>query len=281
MSNDLVVVQPAPLAQPGGLGINFGSKLFHLKPATLSINQINTQAEGAIKGKLRVSETGDQFDSMTVTLLETPVEKRQYYAGKKGEMNRNPGNLMCFCSNVVRDSNNNELSGPDAKAKVPGALRCYGCPKSSWERYRQTKDRDDIPPCESFYQALLIDTEYKMPLKFYIRSTGKKPFESGMQNISRKFAMMIAKGFQPNIFDIKFTLSTVAEKKGQTVTYVPVLSNFEIITPEERQSFGEIFQSYVASKNAPPALPVNDANDVIDAEVVEPSGDTPSGEIAI
>lgn len=288
MSSELVVVNnnPAPLAPQGGLGIDFGSKLFQLKPATLSIVQPNSQAEGALKGKLRISETGDQFDSLFVTLLVMPVEKRAYYAGTPGELNRTPENLMCFCSEVVRDANNYEVSKPDAKAKVPGAFRCHGCPKSSWEKYRQTQQRADIPPCDLYYYALLIDTEYKMPLQMYIRSSAKQPFEQGMQNLGRKFAMMRAKGQNPNIFDIGFKLSTVKKQKGQTVTYLPVLSDHRILTPEERESFGEIYQQFVARKTAaqgggPGQSAVDDAQSVIDAEVVEPTGDVPTGEIQI
>lgn len=282
---------PAALATTGsgGLGIDFGSKLFQLKPATLTIVQPNSQADGAIKGKLRISETGDQFDSLFVTLLVMPVEKRAYYAGKPGELNRTPENLMCFCSNVIRDEANREVSKPDPKAKVPGALRCYGCPKASWEKYRQTKERADIPPCDLYYYALLIDTEFKMPLQWYIRSTAKTAFEQAMQNLSRKYAMMKAKGLNPNIFDIGFKVSTVKTEKGKTVTYLPVFSDFTIISDAQREEFGEIYQQFVARRTKATNLDedtsaeaqIDSSNQTIDAAVTEPTGQVLEGEIVI
>lgn len=245
-SNGLAVVgsNPAPLAQTGGLGIDFGSKLFQLKPATLSINQPSTQAEGAIKGKLRIAETGDQFDQLVVTLLLMPQERRQYYVGEPGKLNRTQENLMCFSNDLVR---------PDEKAKVPQALRCAACAKASWDKWRQDKRKENIPPCESFYYALLIDTKYRMPLQMYIRSTGKAPFEQGMKNLARKLYMMQQEGLNPNIFDISFTLSTEKVTKNGTVSWIPKLSGFNLISAEQREEFGSVYKQFVNRKNAPTA----------------------------
>lgn len=259
MSSDLTVINNAPteLAKTGGLGLDFGSKLFQLKPATVSIVQPSTTAEGAIKGKLRIPETGDQFDSMFVTLLVMPQEQRSYYAGgEPGQLNRTPDNLMCFSRDMVR---------PDKNAKVPGALKCDGCPKASWDKWRQTKDRKDIPPCDAYYYALLIDTEFKMPLQMYLRSSAKAPFEQGMQNLSRKFAMMKAKGLNPNIYDIGFKLSTKKVQKGATVSWIPELSDFRVLTEAEREEFGEVYQQFIARKNnAANASAETEASDQID-----------------
>lgn len=284
MSSELTVLnhQNTALATKptGGLGIDFSSKLFALKPATLSINQPNTQAEGAVKGKLRITETGDQFDDLFVTLLVMPTERRQYYVGEPGNLNRSPENLMCFSNDLVK---------PDAKAKVPGALKCDGCPKADWSKWRQTKEKKDIPPCDAFFYALLIDTKYKMPLQYYVRSSAKTPFEQGMKNLARKLYMMQQQGLNPNIFDVGFKLSTTKSVKGQTVTYLPVLSDFRIITDEEREEFGEIYQQYVnrntkpsASEEAEAAAQMDSVNEVIEGEVVEPTGPAPVvGEITI
>lgn len=284
MSNEtgLTVIdgnQTTALAKPsGGLGIDFSSKLFQLKPATLSINQPNTQAEGAVKGKLRITETGDQFDELFVTLLVMPTERRQYYVGEPGTLNRSPENLMCFSNDLVK---------PDLKAKVPGALKCEGCPKADWTKWRQTKEKKDIPPCDAFFYALLIDTKYKMPLQYYVRSTAKQPFEQGMKNLARKLYMMQQQGLNPNIFDVGFKLSTTKVQKGQTISYLPALSDFRIITDAEREEFGEIYQQYVsrntkpsASEEAEAAAQIDDSNAIIEGEVVEPTGAAP-GEIKI
>jgi len=290
MSSELVQVNAAESAlvqaPVGGLGVDFNNPLMRVKPATLVINQPTTQAEDAIKGKLRILETGDQYDELYVTLLDMPVEKRTWYAGKPGELNRTAENLMCFSNNVIRDANKRELQGPDPKAKVPGALKCNGCPKASWEKWRQTKLQEDIPPCESFFYVTLIDTNYKMPLRWYVRSGAKDPFESALQNVARKLFMMRAKGGNPNIFDIGFKIKTDKRTKNNKTTYVPVFSGFDEITPEQKADFGDIFAQYVAFKTAPaPEQTVEDAvvesQSSINGEVVEPSGPAPTGEITI
>lgn len=268
--SSLVVVEHSQAIQQGGVGIDFGSKLFQLKPATLTINQPNTQTEGAIKGKLRISETGDQFEEMYVTLLKMPVEQRAYYIGEPGQLNRTPDNLMCFSRDMFR---------PDAAAKVPQSIKCDGCPKASWEKWRQSKKKEDIPPCDAYYYALFIDTVYKMPMQMYIRSKSKGPFEAGMQNLARTFAKMKSQGQNPNIWDIKFRLSTEAIKTGNLTSYVLKISNPEAISDGERAEFGEMYMSYVnrgkPSEPAQEAAKIDTAEQIIDAEVIEDSGSGP------
>lgn len=284
-----VIGQPSSqlVTTTGGLGIDFSSHLFQLKPATLSINQPTTQAEGAIKGKLRLSDTGDQFDELFCTLLVMPVEKRSYYVGPPGQLNRSSENLMCFCSNVQRNQQRAEITGPDSKSKVEQAIRCSGCSKASWEKYRQSKLKEDIPPCDLYYYALLIDTKYKMPMQMFIRSKQKQPFEQGMEKLSRRFMMMKAQGLNPNIFDIGFTLKTKQIKTGQAISYVPELSDFRAITPEERIEFGEIYQSYIArqTKFDDPELEaaeqIDKAVENINNQVTGDVGDIQEGEIVI
>lgn len=259
------------------MGLDFGSKLFRLKPATININQPNTQVEGAIAGKLRISETGDQFEEMFVTLLAMPQERRDYYTGEPGQLNRSADNLMCFSRDMIR---------PHEKAKVPQAVKCDGCPKASWEKWRQTKKKEDIPPCDAYYYALFIDTVYKLPLQMYIRSKAKQPFEAGMQELARKFKLMQSQGLNPNIFDLRFRLSVKKITTGKLVSYVPFLSDFKAFTEEERAEFGDIYLEFTnrGRKQADNAAEleaadqIDQAASVIDAEVVEPGS---QGEIQI
>lgn len=290
MSNELAIVgQDTSLAPTGGMGIDFSSSLFQLRPATLSINQANTQVEGAIKGKMRLSDTGDQYEELFCTLLEMPAEKRAYYIGKPGELNRSPDNLMCFCSNVTRNANRTETSGPSEKSKVAQAMRCTSCPKASWDKWRQTKLKEDLPPCDLYYHVYLIDTKYKMPMQMYIRSKSKQPFEQGMEKLARRFVMMKSQGLNPNVFDIGFTLKTRKTGEGKYVYYVPELTDFRAITPEERSAFGEIYQSFVArrtkSSEVDPEMEaanqINEAAESIDAQVTGDVGVVAEGEIAI
>ena len=256
MSADLVVLNNQTAIQEGGLGVNFGnSRLFQLKPASLFIVQSSSKIEGATKGSLRISETGDEFKEMYATLLVQPVEQRQYHIGESSEMNRIPENLMCFCSNVIRDGNNRELSGPDPNAKIPQAVKCQGCARASWDQWKEYKEKNNgksskalIPPCDAHYKALLIDEKYKLPLAMYIRSQGKAEFETGMQNLARVIAMQQAEGKNPNIFDVRFKISTKLVTKGQFSWYVPVFSGFTPVTDEQRQQFGAVYLQYTAQK---------------------------------
>jgi hypothetical protein len=222
--------------QQGGLGLDFGSKLFQLKPATLSINQPSTQAEGAIKGLLRVAETGDQFESVFVTLLMMPTEQRQYYVGEQGQLNRTPENLHCFSRDMLT---------PDLKAKYPQSPTCKSCGKQDWTKWRESGLKSDIPPCDAFYLAYMIDTVYKSPLKMYFRSTAKKPFEAGMQQLARTFAKLKAAGKNPNIFDIGFQIGTKMITTGKNQSWIPTFSDFRAIKDEEREAFGDIYLQFI------------------------------------
>lgn len=226
--------------------VDFSSKFFQLKPANLTIVQPNSQVEGGIKGNLRIVETGDQFESMECTLLVMPTEQRQYHIGNPGELNRTPENLACFSTDLVV---------PHAKAKLPQALKCDGCPKADWGPWREYKEKNNgqtnknlIPPCDASYKALLIDTKYNLPLQMFLRSKAKEPFELGMNNLARLIAMEKAKGQNPNIFDVKFTLSTKLISTGKFQSYIPIFSNFKFVTEEEKAAFGAIYLQYTASK---------------------------------
>lgn len=244
----------------GGLGIDFSDPLFRLRPGTIAINQPNTQVDGAIKGKLRITETGQQFDEMLVTLLKMPAKQRAYYTGNSGQMNRTPDNLTCFSRDMIR---------PDKGAKVPQAVLCQSCPNGDigWERYRETKAKEDIPQCDAYYYALFIDTVYKMPLQMYIRSKSKKPFENGLQELARTLYMMQSQGLNPNIFDLSFKLSTKKILTGALPSYVIHLSDFKAITDEQRADFGTIYMQFLNRVDEPEESAIEADAQVIDQKV--------------
>lgn len=282
MSTELVTIAPAGALTPvqqGGLGLNFSSKLFELKPATLSIVQPNSTGEGAIKGHLRIAETGDQWKTMRVALLDTPIERRSFYVGESGQLNRTPENLYCFSEEVIYNDLKKEIGTPSLKAKHPQAHNCGNCPKSSWKAFRDAKDKgqipskDLIPPCDAFYYMAFIDTEYQMPLQCFIRSKSKQPFEQGMKNLSRRLAMLQAKTKRvPNVFDVSFTLSTSLIQTGKFPSYVVKLSDFQGITDEERVLFGDIFATYTAQKQAFQATPEVSPEQVAAQQVANDEG---------
>jgi hypothetical protein len=286
MSSALTVLNNTSI-QEGGLGIDFSSKFLQAKPANLIIVQPNNQTEGAIKGNLRINETGDQYEEMWATFLALPAEQRQYHIGEPGELNRTPENLMCFSTDMVH---------PHAKARIPQAVNCASCARQDWGPWREYKEKNDgrtskalIPPCDAHYRALLIDDKYKLPLSMYLRSKAKEPFEQGMENFTRILLMEQAKGNRPNIFDIKFRIRTRLVVQGKFQFYVPVFSDFRFITPEEREQFGAVYLQYVASKQkkeqdaaiAEAEAEVSTAQNNVDNSMVEGECEYVDGEIKI
>jgi hypothetical protein len=251
MSEELVVIQPGALQTSNGAAVNFRSRFANVKPATLVINQPNTQVEGALKGKLRIVDSnsdtaGQQFDEMFVTLLCEPQESRWYYEGQPGELNRTKDNLMCFSYDMIRpDSRPPQQGGPIA----PGALKCDGCPKASWDKWRITKKKEDLPKCEPQLRVHLIDSVYRIPLVMYLRSKSKQSFEDGMQAVARLFLTLKAQGKSPNWYDVKFRLGTKLIKSGNFSSFVPTISNVTAITDDERAAFGETYLQYINSRN--------------------------------
>ena len=249
METALTVLNTQASIQEGGLGVDFSSPLFKLNPATLTIVQPNSQVTGAIKGNLRIAETGDQFQEMFVTLLVMPKEQRQYHIGNQGELNRTPENLMCFSRDMIK---------PDKNAKVPQAINCANCARQDWTAWREYKEKNNgmtnkalIPPCDASYYAVLLDTVYRLPLRMYIRSKARDTFEAGMQNLARTLAMGNAQGKKSNIFDVRFRLSTKLITSGKFTSYVPTFTDFRYVTDEERSAFGEVYLNYISQRNQP------------------------------
>jgi hypothetical protein len=287
MSTELVKINTVEALAQGGAGVDFGSKLFQLKPATLTVNQGQTQAEGAIPGMLRVVETGEQFKKLTVALLLTPVEARQYYIGKPGELTKTPENLMCFAFQPEKG----KPWMPHDNAKMPQALRCSGCSKAmdvseNWAKYNQSGSREDIPQCELFYKAIFIDTVTQCPLRMYIRSGHKDGFEQGMQNLARNIKLLQAKGQNPNIFDFSFDIYAAKKvNKGGQTTFVLKVENksLHLVTPEEKEKFGELYLNYVnrgVQENTEQDY-VKEATKVVDAAIGTPETINAQGEVVI
>lgn len=272
MTTELTIINNATIQQ-GGLGIDPTSKyLKNVKPATVTIVQPNTQIEGATKGSLYIKDSGTNgFPELRCTLLRMPEEGRDYYIGQPGELNRTPENRICFSRDMV---------APHPSAKIPQAISCASCSKADWGPWREYKEQNGvsnkalIPPCESQILAMMIDTTLKMPLRMFVRSTSKDTFDAGMDQIARMILMKQAAGFNPNIFDISFKLSTKLVQRGKYQSYVPVISDAKFISDEEREQFGAVYAQYINSLNNGPAPEETKSEelDVVEGEYVQTEG---------
>lgn len=260
MSSEALTIIGQTDIQRGGQGIDFANKLFSLQPATLSIvqNMSDAVSEGVPPGMLYIKDTKQSFKEMKVALLAMPREQRDYHEGEK----KTKDTLMCYSRDMER---------PDDRATAPQAMSCAGCSKSDWTSWRNSplpnvQKRNLIPKCEISYYALFIDTEYRLPLQMWIRGASKSPFEAAMKNLSRTLYMMKAKGIDPNIFDVTFTLSS---EPGNQKNHVIKMKNFAAITPEDREAFGDVYLSFTNRRANAQAAEAQQAADAQQAASVE------------
>lgn len=217
--------------------VDFSDHTIRAKTGTININQTTTTAAGALPGKLRISETGEQFDEMTLAFLMKPQEQRAYHSGKAGGLNRKPENLLCASHDMIK---------PDAGVREPQSSMCDTCPKGdiNWKTYRETNDNSDRPPCDAFSHAIFIDTIFKIPVQMYIRSKARAPFKVGVTEVLRLFQTLRGNGFEPNWYDVTFKLSTTLIKTRGLPSYLLTMSDFKVASPEQHDQFAAIFADY-------------------------------------
>lgn len=272
--------QIVPASQVKGVDIN--SKWFrNVKPATLTLVQKSSTVPEDIKvGHLYIRDFNRQFKEMRCVLLHDPSEQRQYYIGNKGELNKKPENLACFSYDLIR---------PNPNAKLPQSMLCANCDKGDWGPFNAykaehgTKNRDLIPPCEKSISLSLLDTTLKMPLRMFVGSTQKNSFEDGMENIARLILMKKAEGFDPNIYDVSFKLSTKIVQNGAYTSYVPTFTDARYLTPEEKAEFGIAFELFTKQHVEEPKEEetIQKQSEAIDNAVVEGEYLNDAGEIKI
>lgn len=300
MGTDLVVLGQQDIVR-GGLGLN--SKIFSITPSTVEVVQKMTRAEGAVPGKLRITDTNQHFEEMQVVMLFEPVEQRAYFEGSEYTKD----SKLCFSTdNVV----------PHDKAKIPQAMKCASCPKASWEKYRQTKERADLPKCKEYWHVVLADRVTQLPYYLNVRGTSIQPFIKAMKVLVKMIHLMKASAEaeneqiikanpevaaavstgawhpllkpMPNVFDVSFKLYVVPQDKG---TYFTL--GFKDIAPlkaEDRPKFGAIFLDF-ANRKAQGALKIEEEEAAAEAEAAEaevatsfteqPTGTVVEGEIVI
>lgn len=252
MSTDLTVVNPsgnAALTTQAFTGslIDFSNPLLRLRPATITLVQKGTEIEGAVPGNLRL-DSGDQYKEMTVALLAMPQTLRQWHGTPiPGTLYRKPENLQCYSLDNI---------APHAKSKNPQALTCANCEKGSWARYQQTGLKTDIPECDQFYKAILLDTVFQMPLQLYARSKVKQAFEKDIKLLARelyKLHISLKGQRDVNFYEVKFKLSSRQITTKGLKSYVYNMSDFSPVTVEDREAFGDVYKMFIEFAHAQPA----------------------------
>jgi hypothetical protein len=230
MSTDLVVLGQSDI-QKGGLGLN--SKAFQIKPSNIEVVQKMSRALGAVPGKLRISDTGEHYDEMQVVMLFEPVEQRAYFEGQDFSKE----SKLCFSLDNQK---------PHDRATVPQAMSCANCPKASWEKYRQTKAREDLPKCKEYWHLVLADRVTQLPYYLNVRGKSIDPFKKAMGVVVKMIHLMKAQGQSPNVFDISFKIFSVPDKSN--TYYTLGFKEFAPMKPEDRAKFGEIFLDFANRK---------------------------------
>ena len=309
MANELVVLGQTDI-QLGGQGLN--SRIFSVSPSTIEVVQKMSRAEGAIPGKLRISDTGQHFDEMQLVMLVEPMEQRAYFEGN----DYSKDSKLCFSL---------DNSEPHEKAKVVQAPKCGyrdangrfvpTCPKASWEKWRQTKNREDLPKCKEYWHCVLADRVTQLPYYMNVRGKSIEPFVKAMKVVVKMIHLMKAQVMAdnealaatntevreamaagkwhaamqpyPNVFDVSFKIYCVPQEKG---TYYTL--GFKDIAPlkkEDRSKFGALFLEF-ANKKANYAAAAIEAEQQaaaaedetsVDSAVIEPPAGPVTGEIVI
>lgn len=167
--NALVVLQPSAL-QVGGAGLD--APFFKARPQSIELVSKATRQEGAQPGKFRVVTTNEHFDELRVVLLAVPQPQREWYDndGKTYSSDLK----KCFSTDNVR---------PHPKAKEPQAMLCATCPKGdiNWEKWRQTRSPQDLPPCSMYYHLFLAEKNTQTPYYLNVKGTSVNPFRQAME----------------------------------------------------------------------------------------------------
>jgi hypothetical protein len=225
MSNEIVKTESkAALATVGGVGL--GSRHAQIKPDYIVVVQ-PTSTEGK-PGTFRFASTGDEFQEIQLVHL-TDSDRRKYYEGQDFKS----GNLICW-----------SLDGlvPDSRAKIPQSMDCASCSRSSWEKYRQTGNKLDLPPCKEILHNLVIERSSGLPFYFDVKGRSIKGYEEALQSIARQCVLLQARGGTPNIYEFSFVLTL--EKVGAYYV-VKMKGKPGLIAKEDREKFSALYEKYV------------------------------------
>lgn len=188
----------------GGVGMSAG--IFKARPQMLELVHKTSRQENVIFGNFRVVGTNEHLGtSIRAVLLAVPQEQREWF--------RDPAvftkdNKACFSIDGIR---------PHARAIDPPAMFCKTCPKGdmNWERWRKTKNPQDLPPCGAYWHLLIAHRETQSP--YYLNVKGKSyiPFRQAMETQMSGLLNKIMANVKAENKQRGYTLVTVQTSEGQ------------------------------------------------------------------
>jgi hypothetical protein len=307
MSEEIVVVNNTSQAMQLS-GIGMGMSLFKARPQLLELVHKSSRQENVKYGEFRVVNTNEHLGtSIRVVLLAVPQEQREWFFDPKVFTKENK---HCFSLDGIQ---------PHPKASNPPAMYCKTCPKGdiNWEKWRKTKNPQDLPPCGAYWHLLLADRTTQTPYYLNVKGKSYMPFRQAMETqmsglLAKLFANVKAENKKlgytlvnlrqgngpvyqefrptpgvvptgealpmPNIFDISFDIFSSSKDGGP---FQMGFKGFALMKPEDKAEFGQLYLDLMANKVE---LATNDEAE-INAAVSEESSapattqQSPSGEV--
>ena len=182
MSEAIVVSNGSTAMQLGGVGM--GANIFRARPSLLELVHKSSRQENVKYGEFRTVSTNEHHGTtIRVVLLAVPQEQREWFIDPKVFSKDNKG---CFSLDGIR---------PHDRAAQPPAMFCKVCPKGdiNWEKWRKTKDPNDLPPCGAYWHLLLADRNTQTPYFLNVKGKSYLPFKQAMeQQMSGLLAKLFA-----------------------------------------------------------------------------------------
>jgi hypothetical protein len=207
-----------------------------------------------------------------VVLLSVPQEQREWFKDKTSFTKENK---KCFSLDNIQ---------PHPRALEPPAMYCKSCPKGdlNWAKWRMTRDPNDLPPCNVYWNVLVADRKTQRPYFLNIKGKSYQPFRQAMEqqmsslladifsnvravNKERGYTFVkaenrfvptlgatVADGVVPeplpSIYNISFDIKSKKVNYATGTAFVMEFSDFKLMSPEDSAEFGQLYLDIVANK---------------------------------
>ncbi len=274
MSESLVQIGNNQALQQGGVGL--GANIFRARPALIELIQTTSRAENVTPGEFRVVSTNMHLGKVIrVVLLSVPQEQREWFKDKTSFTKENK---RCFSLDNIQ---------PHSRALEPPAMYCKSCPKGdlNWAKWRMTRDPNDLPSCNVYWNVLVADRKTQRPYFLNIKGKSYQPFRQAMEqqmsslladifsnvrvvNKERGYTFVksenrfvpipgfvVAEGKSqlapeplPSIYNISFDIKSKKVNYATGTAFVMEFSDFKLMSPEDCAEFGNLYLEIVQSK---------------------------------